>query len=215
MKERIKVFFADDHVIVREGLRAVLGTQPDMEVVGEAADGQEAVEKLDRILADVVLMDLVMPRMDGLTAIGEIKRRHPAACILVLTSFAADDKVFPAIKAGALGYLLKDSPSPELLRAVRDVYGGKPSLHPSIALKMMQEMRRPQEPRAAHEPLTEREATVLRLVARGLSNEEIAHELVISERTVNAHITNILGKLQVANRVQATLCALREGLACI
>jgi NarL family two-component system response regulator LiaR len=215
MKERILVFFADDHAIVREGLRAVLATQPDMEVVGEAADGREAVEKLEKTPADVVLMDLVMPRMDGLTAISEIKRRNPAARILVLTSFAADDKVFPAIKAGALGYLLKDSPSPELLRAVRDVYNGKPSLHPSIALKMMKELRHPQGPEVAHEALTGRETMVLRLVARGLSNEEIAHDLVISERTVNAHITNILGKLHVANRVQATLCALREGLACI
>jgi NarL family two-component system response regulator LiaR len=215
MSEPIKVFFAEDHGIVRDGLRAVLGMQPDMEVVGEAVDGLEAVESLEHTQADVILMDLVMPRMDGLTAISEIKRRHPAARILVLTSFAADDKVFPAIKAGAFGYLLKDSPSQELLQAIRDAHYGRPSLHPSIALKMMQELHRADAAQPAHEALTEREIAVLRLVARGFSNEEIAKQLIISERTVHAHVTSIFGKLQVANRVQATLFALREGLASV
>jgi NarL family two-component system response regulator LiaR len=158
-------------------------------------------------------MDLVMPRKGGIEAIGEIVGENPDVRILVLTSFAEDDKVFPAIKAGALGYLLKDSSAEELLRAIRDVYRGEPSMHPTIAHKLMRELQRPSDLPPTEEPLTEREVEVLRLVARGLSNQEIADRLVVSERTVRTHVSNILDKLHLANRTQAALYALREGLA--
>jgi NarL family two-component system response regulator LiaR len=213
MTETIRILIADDHAIVREGLRALIGTKPDMELVGEAADGVEAVLKARSLQPDVILLDLVMPRKDGIEAIGEIKRENPKARILVLTSFAEDDKVFPAIQAGALGYLLKDSSPQELLRAIREVYRGESSLHPAIARKLIGELNRPSDLPATEEPLTEREVEVLILVARGLSNQEIAERLVVSERTVRTHVSNILGKLHLANRTQAALYAVREGLA--
>lgn len=209
----IRVLMADDHAIVREGMRALIETQPDMRLVGEAADGVEAVELAVSLSPDVILMDMVMPRKNGLEAIREIKLANPAARILVITSFAEDDKVFPSIKAGALGYLLKDSPPRELLQAIRSVYQGQISLHPSIALKVIQELNQPSSMPPTDEPLTEREVDVLRLIARGLSNQEIAQDLVISERTVGTHVSNILNKLHLANRTQAALYALREGLA--
>jgi NarL family two-component system response regulator LiaR len=213
MTETIRILIADDHAIVREGLRALIGTKPDMELVGEAADGVEAVLKARSLQPDVILLDLVMPRKDGIEAIGEIKRENPKARILVLTSFAEDDKVFPAIQAGALGYLLKDSSPQELLQAIREVYRGESSLHPAIARKLIGELNRPSDLPATEEPLTEREVEVLILVARGLSNQEIAEKLVVSERTVRTHVSNILGKLHLANRTQAALYAVREGLA--
>jgi NarL family two-component system response regulator LiaR len=214
MTETIRILVADDHAIVREGLRALIGAKPDMELVGEAADGVEAVLKARSLQPDVILLDLVMPRKDGIEAIGEIKRENPKARILVLTSFAEDDKVFPAIQAGALGYLLKDSSPQELLRAVREVYRGESSLHPAIARKLIGELNRPPENLPpTEEPLTEREVEVLSLVAQGLSNQEIAEKLVVSERTVRTHVSNILGKLHLANRTQAALYAVREGLA--
>jgi NarL family two-component system response regulator LiaR len=214
MTETIRILIADDHAIVREGLRALIGTKPDMELVGEAADGVEAVLKARSLRPDVILLDLVMPRKDGIEAIGEIKRENPKARILVLTSFAEDEKVFPAIQSGALGYLLKDSSPQELLRAIREVYRGESSLHPAIARKLIGELNRPPENLPpTEEPLTEREVEVLSLVARGLSNQEIAERLVVSERTVRTHVSNILGKLHLANRTQAALYAVREGLA--
>ena len=213
MTGEIRILIADDHAVVREGLRALIDTEPGMRLVGEAADGLEASQKSAALEPDVILLDLVMPRMGGLEAIREIKERNPRARILVLTSFAEDDKVFPAIKAGALGYLLKDASPSELLQAIRDVYRGEPSMHPTIARKLMRELRRPAELPPTEEPLTERELEVLQLVARGLSNQEIADELVVSERTVRTHVSNILGKLHLANRTQAALYALREGLA--
>jgi len=211
--ETIRILIADDHAIVREGLRALIGTKPDMELVGEAADGVEAVLKARSLQPDVILLDLVMPRKDGIEAIGEIKRENPKARILVLTSFAEDEKVFPAIQSGALGYLLKDSSPQELLQAIREVYRGESSLHPAIARKLIRELNRPSDLPATEEPLTEREVEVLILVARGLSNQEIAERLVVSERTVRTHVSNILGKLHLANRTQAALYAVREGLA--
>ena len=213
MAGAIRILIADDHAIVREGLRGLIGSEDGMELVGEAVDGAEAVEKARALQPDVILLDLVMPRMSGLEAIAGLRRDESAARILVLTSFAEDDKVLAAIKAGALGYLLKDSSPEELLDAIRQVYRGEASLHPSIARKLMQELRQPPQLPLAEQPLTEREVEVLRLVARGLSNQEIGEALVVSERTVRNHVSNILEKLHLANRTQAALYALKEGLA--
>ncbi len=213
MTETIRVLIADDHAVVREGLRALMATEPGLELIGEASDGIQAVLKARSLNPDVILLDLMMPRQDGIAAITEIKQENPDARILVVTSFAEDDKVFGAIKAGALGYLLKDSSPDELLRAIRDVYAGESSLHPSIARKLIRELNRPSSLPPTEEPLTEREVEVLRLVAQGLSNDEIAARLVISERTVRTHVSNILDKLHLANRTQAALYALREGIA--
>jgi NarL family two-component system response regulator LiaR len=213
MTRLIRVLVADDHVVVRQGIRALLATEPDIEVVGEAENGREAVAETDRLQPDVILMDLVMPEMDGIEAIRRITAQQPEARILVLTSFAADDKVFPAIKAGALGYLLKDSGPEELVGAIHQVHRGESSLHPAVARKLLQELSHPPKQPPTPEPLTEREVEVLRLVAQGRSNQEIAEELVISEATARTHVSNILRKLHLASRTQAALYALREGLA--
>lgn len=209
----IQVLIVDDHTIVRKGTRALLAEVEDIEVVGEAADGREAVDQAEMLRPDVILMDLVMPVMDGIEATRQITGSQPDTRILALTSFAADDKVFPAIKAGALGYLLKHADPEELVDAIRQVYHGKPSLHPIIARKVLQEMRRPSEKTPTPDPLTGREIEVLQLVAQGFSNQEIADQLSIAEVTVRTHVSNILGKLHLANRVQAALYALREGFA--
>jgi two-component system, NarL family, response regulator LiaR len=209
----IRVLIADDHPIIRDSLRTLIVTEPDLELVGEAVNGQEAVEKTDQLKPDVILMDLVMPVKDGLQAIGEIKQLHPDVSILVLTSFSDEDKVFPAIRAGALGYLLKDSEPQHLLKAIHDVYRGEASLHPSIALQVIREINRPSDLPPVDNPLSERELEVLKLVAQGLTNQEIAARLVRSEWTVRTHVRNILGKLHLANRTQAALFALREGIA--
>jgi NarL family two-component system response regulator LiaR len=209
----IRILIADDYPLVRDSLRALIETEPGMEVVGEAADGIEAVFKTRSLHPDVILLDLVMPRQDGIEAIGQIKRENPEARILVLTSFAEDDKVFPAIKTGAQGYLLKDSSPQQLLEAIRDVYRGQSSLHPTIARRLINELQQPPDLPPTKEPLSEREMEILRLVARGLTNQEIAEELVISERTVRTHVSHILEKLHLANRTQAALYAHREGLA--
>jgi NarL family two-component system response regulator LiaR len=208
----IRVLIADDHTLVRKGLRALLGEHTEIEVVGEARDGRQAVAQAEALRPDVILMDLVMPGMDGIEAIREITTRRPGTRILVLTSFAGDDQIFPAIKAGALGYLLKDSSPQELFQAIRSTHRGESSLHPAIALKLIQEINRPAPLPPTPEPLSERELTVLKLVAHGLSNQGIAEQLVISERTVGTHVSNILTKLHLANRTQAALYALREGL---
>ncbi len=213
MTEPIRILIADDHAIVRKGLHTLINSTPDMQVVGEAEDGIEAVLKARILNPDVILLDMLMPRQDGLEAIYQIKREKPDAKILVLTSFAEDDKIFPTIKAGALGYLLKDSSPDQLLQAISDVYMGKPSLHPTIALRLMRELHQPSDLPPTPDPLTEREVEVLKLVARGLTNQEIATFLVISERTVGNHIGSILSKLHLANRTQAALYALRQGLA--
>jgi two-component system, NarL family, response regulator LiaR len=212
-KEPIHVLIADDHAIVREGLRALIETEPGIELVGEACDGLEATRLAHALQPDVLLLDLVMPQQDGLEAIPEIQQRAPQTRILVLTSFAEDDKVFPAIKAGALGYLLKDTTPQRLLQAIRDVHSGESSLHPTIARKLVGELHWPSSPPPVGEELTSREVQVVSLVAQGLSNQEIADRLVVSERTVRKHVSNILAKLHLANRTQAALYALRTGIA--
>jgi NarL family two-component system response regulator LiaR len=210
---KIRVLVADDHPLIRDSLRTLLTTEPDLELIGEAVDGEEAVTKALSLKPDVILMDLVMPKKDGLQAINEIKRVNPDISILVLTSFSDEDKVFPAIRAGALGYLLKDASPEELLKAIHDVHRGMPSLHPSIALQVLREINRPSEHPEMKNPLSEREMEVLKLVAQGLTNQEIANRMVLSEWTIRTHVRNILTKLHLANRTQAALFALRKGLA--
>jgi NarL family two-component system response regulator LiaR len=213
MDEKIRILIADDHAVVRKGLTTFITSEPGMEVVGEASDGVEVVLKARSLKPDVILLDMIMPRQNGIEAIHEIKRENPEARILVITSFAEDQMIFPAIKAGATGYLLKDASPEQLLQAIYDVHKGRSSLHPTVALKLIRELNRSSELPPTEDPLTERELMILRLVAQGLSNQEIAERLVISERTVGNHIGNILSKLHLANRTQAALFALREGLA--
>jgi NarL family two-component system response regulator LiaR len=209
----IRVLIAEDHAIVRKGVRTLLSLEKDIDVIGEAANGREAVAMVGNLNPDVILMDLVMPELDGIQAIQQIMETNPDAKVLVLTSFATDDKIFPAIKAGALGYLLKASDPGELAKAVRQVNAGEYSLHPIIARKVLQELNLSPKNRPTTQPLTEREVEVLRMVAQGKSNRQIADELVLSLGTVRAHLSNILAKLHLASRTQATLYALREGLA--
>ena len=213
MNTPIRILLTDDHAIVRKGVRALLTTEPDIQIVGEASNGAEAVAQAEALCPDVILMDLMMPKLDGIEATRQITAKIPGARIIVLTSFAADEKVFPAIKAGALGYLLKDSGPEELVRAIHQVYRGEPSLEPSIARKVLFELAQPpkQQPLTA-DPLTERELDVLRLVAQGCSNKEIALKLSVSELTVRTHVSNILSKLHLASRTQAALYALRKGI---
>lgn len=213
MNGPIRVLIADDHAIVRKGIRALLEARAGFQVVGEAANGREAVEQTEKTSPDVILMDLVMPGMDGIEATRQITARHADVRILVLTSFADDDKLFPAVNAGALGYLLKDSGLEELVAAIQQVYRGESSLHPAIARRVLQELThlaaRPRMP----DPLTEREIEVLRLLGQGLLNHEIAERLVITEATVRTHISNTVGKLHLSSRTQAALYAVREGIA--
>ena len=211
--DTIRVLVADDHAIVRKGICALLATEPGIQVIGEAQDGQEAVSKAQRTEPDVILMDLVMPGTDGLEATRQISDSQPQARILVLTSFAGDDQIFPAIKAGALGYLLKDSEPEQLVQAIQQVYRGESSLHPSIARRLLRELSSPSEQGPNTDSLTGREIEVLRLVAQGQSNREISAILTISEATVRTHVSNILSKLNLCSRTQAALYALREGLA--
>jgi NarL family two-component system response regulator LiaR len=213
MNTPIRILITDDHAIVRKGIRALLATERDIHIVGEACDGVEAVEQAQALRPDLILMDLVMPKLDGIEATRQITTRMPGTRILVLTSFAADDKVFPAIKAGALGYLLKDSGPDQLIEAIHQVHRGEPSLDPAIARKVLSELSHPPKTPLTAEPLTERELGVLRLIAQGCSNKEISEQLVITEMTVRTHVSNILGKLHLASRTQAALYALREGLA--
>ena len=213
MTKMIRVLIADDHAIVRKGLRALLATERDIEVIGEAEDGAQAISQARALQPDVILMDLVMPKMDGIEATRQITEQQSGAHILVLTSFAADDKVFPAIKAGALGYLLKDSGPDELVEAIHQVQRGEPSLEPLIARKVLHELAQPPKQPPTVDPLTERELAVLRLIAQGKSNRDIAEQLVITEMTVRTHVSNVLSKLHLASRTQAALYALREGLA--
>jgi NarL family two-component system response regulator LiaR len=209
----IRVLVADDHAIVRKGICALLSTEPGVEVVGEAANGHEVLAGAEQLRPDVILMDLVMPGMDGLEATRRITHAQPAVRVLVLTSFDGDDKVFPAVRAGALGYLLKDSGPEELVEAIRQVHRGESSLHPTIAHRLLRELSPPLDRAGGEPPLTEREIEVLQLVAQGQTNRQIAADLSISEATVRTHMSKILGKLNLCSRTQAALYALREGIA--
>jgi len=207
----IQVLIVDDHAIVRKGIRALLAEYKEIEVVGEASNGAEAVELVKRLRPDVILIDLVMPVMDGIEAIKQIVTSQPKARILVLTGYASENYVIPSIEVGALGYLLKDSQPEDLITAIRQVYLGEPSIDPAIAWKLIRGISG-EKPAQTTKPLTERELEVLRLLAMGKSNPEIAEQLSLTEVTVRTHISRILAKLGLANRVQAALYALRSGL---
>jgi DNA-binding NarL/FixJ family response regulator len=220
----IRVLIVDDHAVVRQGLRTFLELQDDppalpIIVVGEAVDGREAVEQATLLRPDVVLLDLVMPNMDGIAATAQIVARCPTARILILTSFGEEEKVLPAIRAGAHGYLLKDIKPTDLVQAIRAAHAGRAQLHPDVAQKLMAAVAagEPAPPGQIHQPaadaLTEREREVLRLLAGGLNNREIAGALVIGETTVKSHVSSILGKLGLDDRTQAAVYALRHGLA--
>jgi NarL family two-component system response regulator LiaR len=207
--DKITVMLVDDHAIVRQGLRTYLELQPDLEVVGEASDGQMAITMARDKLPDIILMDLVMPNSDGVEATREITSTSPSTKIIVLTSFSEDEKVFASIKAGAQGYLMKDVLPQDLVRAIRTVHRGEAQLDPEIARKLMQEFTNPQ-PAAPKHDLTDRELEVLTLIAHGKSNKEISEELVLSEKTVKTHVSNILQKLHLSDRTQAAVYALRQ-----
>jgi DNA-binding NarL/FixJ family response regulator len=209
----ICILIVDDHTVVRDGLKALISAEPGMKVIGEAGDGLEAVSLARDLQPDVVLLDLVMPRMDGVQATLEIKKVYAQARILVLTSFSEDHMVVSAIRAGAIGYLMKDTTSEELLQAIRDTYRNQPVLGPEIARKLMEELQGGEGQAGGVASLTEREVEILQQMALGLTNQEIADVLVLSERTVRTHVTNILAKLGLSNRTQAVLYALRAGIA--
>ena len=211
--EDIRILIADDHPLLREGLRTLLLSQKGITLVGEAVDGEEAVRMALDLKPDIVLMDLVMPRMDGIQAIREIKKVLPNMRVLILTSFAEDDRVLSAFKAGAIGYVLKDSLPQELLKAIRDVYRGDPSISPPVAMKLLHELHdQPENNAHVEDELTERENEVLKLVAQGMTNQEIAERLSLSEWTIRSRVSTILEKLQLTNRTQAALYAIKKGI---
>ena len=204
----IRILIVDDHAVVRQGLRMFLSLDPELEVVGEAGDGAEAVEQARRLRPDVVLMDLVMPKLDGVAATAAIRRELPDVEVIALTSVLEDASVIGAVRAGAMGYLLKDTQADELCRAIKAAAAGQVQLSPQAAARLLREVRAPESPEA----LTEREADVLRLLARGKANKEIARELDVGEQTVKSHVGHILAKLGVHSRTQAALHAVRIGL---
>lgn len=225
----IKVLLVDDHAMVLQGLHFFLSTQPDLELVGQATNGREALDKVAELRPDVVLMDLVMPEMDGIEATARIRRSHPEVKVIVLTSFSEQDRVVPAIQAGAIGYLLKDVQPDALVQAIRGAHSGQAQLHPEIARQLMAHVALPgtvtapgafpgtsqgmviaQKPTA--DDLTPREKDVLRLIAQGKSNKEIAVELFIGEKTVKTHVSNLLSKLGLQDRTQAAIYAVKHGL---
>ena len=207
----IRILIVDDHSVVRQGLKMFLQLDPELEVVGEAANGAEALQLAHKLQPDVVLMDLLMPVMDGVTATAAIRRELPQTEVIALTSVLEDTSVFGAVRAGAIGYLLKDTEADELRRAIKAAAAGQVQLSPEAAMRLMREVRAPENP----DELTERETEVMCLLARGLSNKEIARELTIGEKTVKTHVSNILSKLNVPSRTQAALYAVRTGLVSI
>jgi two-component system, NarL family, response regulator LiaR len=206
----IRLIIADDHSVVRYGLRMFLGTDPELEIVGEARDGAEALQMALELHPDVVLMDLLMPAMNGIQATAAIRREAPDTEVVALTSVLEDSVVVDAVRAGAIGYLLKDTEAHELRRAIKAAAAGQVELCPEAAARLLREVRTPDR---SAEPLTERETDVLRLLAQGMSNQEIANALIIGEQTVKSHVSHILAKLGVPSRTQAALYAIRAGLA--
>jgi two-component system, NarL family, response regulator LiaR len=214
MSKTIRILVVDDHIVVRRGLIAMLETEPGMQIIGEAANGDEAVKQARKLIPDVILMDLVMPVMDGIEATRQIKQDMPSINILVLTSFSTNDKVIPSLNAGAIGYLLKDSSPTDLVRAIHQVSQGEGSLHPAVTRQVLSQIQTPAPPseESIEEDLTERETEVLKLMAHGYSNAEIARLMVISNPTVHTHVSRILSKLNVSSRTQAALYALKKKL---
>jgi NarL family two-component system response regulator LiaR len=218
--KKIQVLIVDDHAVVRQGLRMFIEMQTDMEVIGEACNGLEAVAMATKLNPDVVLLDLIMPLMDGVEATQKIISQVPGSRVLILTSFGDDDKIFPAIRAGAQGYLLKDIQPRDLVQAVRETYHGKPQLHPDIARRLMMavagetpaKIQKPPTVPEELQELTDREREVLEQIARGLTNREIAEKMVISEKTVKTHVSNLLDKLGLEDRTRAAIWALKHGL---
>jgi DNA-binding NarL/FixJ family response regulator len=210
MKESIRILVVDDHIVVRKGLVAVLETEPGFEIVGEAGNGADAVQLACQLLPDVVLMDVVMPVMNGIEATRQIKQSCPSVNVLVLTSFSTNDKVVPSLNAGAIGYLLKDSTPTDLIRAIHQVAEGEGSLDPGITRQVLALMHA--TPESTEQELTERELEVLKLMAHGLSNAEIAKKMVVSNATVHTHVNRILAKLNLSSRTQAALYAVKKGL---
>ncbi|HET9589391.1 MAG TPA: response regulator transcription factor [Anaerolineales bacterium] len=213
MAESISVLLVDDHSMVREGVRAFLVTQPDILVVGEAGSGEEAIKLAEQHVPDVVLMDLIMPSMDGVEATRRVKQVSPRSQVVVLTSYHEDEHIFPALKAGALSYILKDLSAEELASAVRKAAAGEAVLHPRVAARVIKELQgRREDSLNPFTELSERELEVLKLIAEGLSNAEMASKLVLSEKTIKGHVSNILSKLHLVDRTQAAVYAWRQGI---
>jgi NarL family two-component system response regulator LiaR len=209
MSDAIRVLIADDHAVLREGLRSFLELQDGIEIVGDAADGEEAVALAERLRPAVVLMDLVMPKLDGVEAMRALRERVPDARVIILTSYIDDDRLLPAIRAGAAGYLLKNAEPQELARAIRTADAGEALIDPSVAARLVERLAK-DERRDEYESLTTREREVLELIGQGFSNKRIARELGVAEKTVKTHVTHVLGKLGVADRTQAALYAARH-----
>lgn len=213
MADTIRLVIVDDHAVVRQGLKAFLATEDDIEILGEASNGREAVAQTGKLMPDVVLMDLVMPELDGIGATAAIKQQYPGIEVLVMTSFIEDEKVFGAMRAGATGYVLKDADPEEVVSAIRSAAHGESPLDPRVVRRLMQEFTPSKpKPESTQEQLSEREIEVLKLVARGYSNQLIAEHLIISPKTAKTHVSNILSKLGLASRTQAAVYALKEGL---
>jgi NarL family two-component system response regulator LiaR len=213
MSESITVLLVDDHAVVRQGVRAFLVTQPDITVIGEAGSGEEAVNLTEQFVPDVILMDLIMTNIDGVEATRRVKQVSPRSQVVVLTSYHEDEHIFPALKAGALSYILKDVSAEELASAVRKAAAGEAVLHPRVAARVIKELQgRREDSLNPFTELSERELEVLKLIADGMSNAEIASKLVLSEKTIKGHVSNILGKLHLVDRTQAAVYAWREGV---
>lgn len=211
---KIKVVLAEDHVVVREGTRELIQREADMEVIGEAGDGEEAIEMVNKLRPDVVVMDISMPKLGGIEATKQIKMRHPAISVLILTAYDNDQYIFALLEAGAAGYLLKNVRGRELVDAIRAVHAGESVLYPTVARRVIAQLMSPVSSTTEAktiEPLSEREMEVLKLAAKGISNKDIAKELFLSPRTVQAHLANIFNKLSVGSRTEAILCGLRRG----